>query len=116
MHPDWVENLQSECYEAGVPFFFKQWGEWLPINQMTEMELNSIHKSNRIAKVGEDQDVLHEVFGTRCTVPATVVGTDGTCFAVTDPRAFQPGREGMTVFRVGTRKAGCKLNGKEWQA
>ncbi len=30
MHPDWVRFLQSECHCAGVPFFFKQWGEWLP--------------------------------------------------------------------------------------
>jgi protein gp37 len=30
MHPEWVRFLQSECHCAGVPFFFKQWGEWLP--------------------------------------------------------------------------------------
>lgn len=30
MHPDWARSLRSQCAEAGVPFFFKQWGEWLP--------------------------------------------------------------------------------------
>lgn len=30
MHPDWVRSLRDQCQEAGVPFFFKQWGVWLP--------------------------------------------------------------------------------------
>lgn len=28
MHPDWVRSIRDQCVEAGVPFFFKQWGEW----------------------------------------------------------------------------------------
>lgn len=31
MHPDWVRNIQRQCQEQNVPFFFKQWGEWRPI-------------------------------------------------------------------------------------
>lgn len=30
MHPDWARDLRDQCYEEGIPFFFKQWGEWLP--------------------------------------------------------------------------------------
>lgn len=30
MHPDWARALRDECQAAGVPFFFKQWGEWAP--------------------------------------------------------------------------------------
>jgi len=30
MHPDWVRKVRDQCVAAGVPFFFKQWGEWLP--------------------------------------------------------------------------------------
>lgn len=30
MHPDWARRIQVECQRAGVPFFFKQWGEWQP--------------------------------------------------------------------------------------
>ena len=33
MHPAWVRYLRDECAAAGVPFLFKQWGEWLPSNQ-----------------------------------------------------------------------------------
>ena len=30
MHPAWARSLRDECAPAGVPFFFKQWGEWAP--------------------------------------------------------------------------------------
>ncbi|MFC3097335.1 DUF5131 family protein [Alteraurantiacibacter palmitatis] len=30
MHPDWARSLRDQCAAAGVPFFFKQWGEWFP--------------------------------------------------------------------------------------
>ncbi len=28
MHPDWVRSIRDQCAAAGVPFFFKAWGEW----------------------------------------------------------------------------------------
>lgn len=28
MHPDWARSIRDQCQAAGVPFFFKQWGEW----------------------------------------------------------------------------------------
>lgn len=30
VHPDWVRSLRDQCEAAGVPFLFKQWGEWHP--------------------------------------------------------------------------------------
>lgn len=30
MHPDWVRSVRDQCAAAGVPFTFKQWGEWAP--------------------------------------------------------------------------------------
>lgn len=32
MHPDWARGLRDQCAAAGVPFFFKQWGEWAPMD------------------------------------------------------------------------------------
>ena len=29
-HPEWFRSLRDQCAAAGVPFFFKQWGEWAP--------------------------------------------------------------------------------------
>lgn len=28
MHPEWARTLRDQCQTAGVPFHFKQWGEW----------------------------------------------------------------------------------------
>lgn len=30
MHPDWARQLRDQCQAAGVAFFFKQWGEYVP--------------------------------------------------------------------------------------
>ncbi len=30
MHPDWARSLRDQCVAAGVPFLFKQWGEFAP--------------------------------------------------------------------------------------
>jgi protein gp37 len=30
MHPAWARLLRDQCAAAGVPFLFKQWGEWAP--------------------------------------------------------------------------------------
>lgn len=32
MHPHWARDLRDQCAAAGVPFLFKQWGQWSPGN------------------------------------------------------------------------------------
>jgi len=32
-HPDWFRSLRDQCREAGVPFHFKQHGEWIATSQ-----------------------------------------------------------------------------------
>ena len=34
MHPDWARRLRDQCQSAGMPFFFKQWGEYCSPSQM----------------------------------------------------------------------------------
>lgn len=31
MSPDWARCLRDQCRAAGVPFLFKQWGDWVPM-------------------------------------------------------------------------------------
>lgn len=33
MNQAWARSARDQCVKAGVPFFFKQWGEWLPVSQ-----------------------------------------------------------------------------------
>lgn len=33
MHVQWARMIRDDCWFAGVPFFFKQWGEWVHDSQ-----------------------------------------------------------------------------------
>jgi protein gp37 len=33
VHPSWIRFIRDKCEAAKVPFLFKQWGEWAPIDQ-----------------------------------------------------------------------------------
>jgi protein gp37 len=43
MHPDWARTLRDQCAAAGVPFLFKQWGEFAP----TERTMAEVAKSQK---------------------------------------------------------------------
>lgn len=40
MHPSWARLLRDQCAAAGVPFFFKQWGEWRIKSEVDPTALN----------------------------------------------------------------------------
>lgn len=53
MHPDWARTIRDECIWAGIPFFFKQWGQWSPkLNGLTEYGKGELLKrgSGRVAR------------------------------------------------------------------
>lgn len=56
MHPDWVRSLRDQCKAAGVPFFFKQWGEYMPYETIEPGEV----KINRI-KMADPKAVMYRV-------------------------------------------------------
>ena len=93
MHPGWVGGLRNQCQAAGVPFFFKQWGEWLPFHDIG----------------GPEGD------GVKFSVP------DSTPVCLVKPygRVIRPycGNDapGQQMARVGKKLAGCKLDGREWK-
>ena len=35
---DWMRSARDQCEQAGVAFFFKQWGEWAPASQLPDDE------------------------------------------------------------------------------
>lgn len=44
MHPAWVRSLRDQCAAEGVPFFFKQWGEWAHVGASGAGSAGEIHK------------------------------------------------------------------------
>ncbi len=48
-HPDWFRSVRDQCQAAGVPFFFKQWGEYLPDTDWAARVVRSWRKETRSA-------------------------------------------------------------------
>jgi protein gp37 len=40
MHPDWSRSLRDQCVSAGVPFLFKQWGQYAPCERWAPGSVN----------------------------------------------------------------------------
>jgi len=34
MHPNWARSARDFCQGNQIPFFFKQWGEWAPVDHL----------------------------------------------------------------------------------
>lgn len=87
MHADWVRGIRDDCQAAAVPFFFKQWGAWIPDNQ-----LRDAHAGPRLSKA-----------------PFGALSVSG------DWRpGYFTSRSDEAVFRLGKRVTGRMLDGREW--
>ena len=53
MHPDWARSLRDQCQEAGVAYFFKQWGEYIEAGRQVDLEGNWITTSTVMQRVGK---------------------------------------------------------------
>jgi protein gp37 len=54
MHPDWARSIRDQCKYAGVPFFFKQWGEWIDFENMPseyQLKLKRGEANHRIVNI-----------------------------------------------------------------
>ena len=96
MHPVWVRSLRNQCEGAGVAFFFKQWGEWKPISDMTEAEYDRLYDP----APQRDPEAVR-----RCRVSNIQLQDDGEV-------GFRS--HSMLMFRVGKHAAGRQLDGRTW--
>lgn len=100
MHPDWVRSIRDQCQEAGVPFFFKQWGEWKPISEMSEGELDALYWPAPV----RDPEAMR-----RCKVAKRAIGYD------TEEHWREiDGHMSFPTFKVGKHRSGRLLDGREW--
>ena len=95
MHPDWVRGLRDQCQQAGVPFFFKSWGEWLPCSQCAD----------------DDPHIERLSY----SAPYTEIGDDGIMdMDIGEGVICRNGVSTEQIFRVGKRRAGRLLDGRTW--
>lgn len=91
MHPDWARSLRDQCEAAGVPFLFKQWGEWA---QTAESPVHP--EATRLP-------------GNLCRVTRDGVTADHYVAISTNG-----GRRRYELRRVGKKAAGRLLDGRTW--
>lgn len=49
MDVEWVRSIRDQCQAAGVAFFFKQWGNWLHLDQMTADGFRDVDAAHNVA-------------------------------------------------------------------
>jgi protein gp37 len=96
MHPAWARSLRDQCVAAGVPFFFKQWGEWA---DSTAVDPKPRAIEDRIFT--SDGEVLGAGGGRGSAACGMVEG---------DWRE----RGAAWMSRVGKKAAGRELDGRTW--
>lgn len=92
MHPDWARSLRDQCQAAGVPFLFKQWGEWMPETAMT--------LEQRMRDCGQLECLFTKLDGSTHWIDPD----DHTPYDASDVR----------MVKVGKKAAGRLLDGREW--
>jgi hypothetical protein len=89
MHPAWARQIKDDCRICGVPFFFKQWGEFLP-----SLRGACMHPSSEGAQ--GPARLLDRVDIWKC----------GLCGMLHD--------HDFDFVKVGKKEAGRLLDGVEW--
>lgn len=51
MDPNWARSLRDQCTDAGIPFFFKQWGEWCRSEQMPQDTARDLDAAINLAQM-----------------------------------------------------------------
>lgn len=95
MHPDWARSLRDQCAAAGVPFLFKQWGEWVRADQHPDQTNDSLYT--------RDLSQLRH--------PSAAIDATGATRAHADDLPHQA--TASCVHRVGKKAAGRLLDGAE---
>lgn len=106
-HPNWFRRLRDQCEAAGVPFFFKQWGEWAS----GATDLRTGEMAFREYQRYEDWLAKPQwINGGICLDAAGRELKRGSDFK----RANEAGQFPVTVMhRVGKEAAGCRLDGRQ---
>lgn len=84
MHPDWARSLRDQCVDAGMPFHFKQWGEWAALVHPDDAGAE-LYVQREDGRTATDDDLFHISTG-----------------------------HWWGVRRVGKKRAGRLLDGRTW--
>ena len=74
MHPFWVRRLRDDCEAEQVPFFFKQWGAWVPAGQFASAAIPADPFVRKLSLRGKVSDVENDFNVTICRVGKEAAG------------------------------------------
>lgn len=57
MHPQWARSLRDQCAAAGVPYFFKQWGEHLCVEDRFSEGVRWVSDNSLYEELAMDRNV-----------------------------------------------------------
>ncbi|BCH56027.1 hypothetical protein RvVAR031_36370 [Agrobacterium vitis] len=101
MHPDWARSLRDQCAAAGVPFLFKQWGEWWEVDSDAR-----------------DENGNHRVIETDSHEAIELWDAKTDCLLTKDAARYTPdtlpeNTPARLMTRLGKKAAGRMLDGIE---
>jgi protein gp37 len=53
--PQWVRMLRDQCLEAGIPFHFKQWGNWAPRDCPQETRVHLLPSGEKLVRLNKKE-------------------------------------------------------------
>jgi protein gp37 len=56
--PAWVEGLRFQCAQAQIPFHFKQWGEWAPVDRDSGDIIVGVQPMKRLGKTSAGHGLM----------------------------------------------------------
>ena len=52
-HPDWHRVTRDFCHRNSIAYYFKQWGAWVPANDLPSEQAESLELQNRYERLGD---------------------------------------------------------------
>ncbi|CDN87365.1 Gp37Gp68 family protein [Hydrogenophaga intermedia] len=98
MHPDWARGLRDQCQAAGVPFLFKQWGEFCEQDDGVGATL-----------LCQEGDPDYHSEAAKCAAFISHAG-----HVVSSMDDSEPGVRYRGMLRPGKKAAGRQLDGRTW--
>lgn len=100
MHRAWAQSLRDQCAAADVPFFFKQWGEWIDADQWLDQLIFPVWVDGKPWRPARPLNLEDAATLARLCNRAAPIRTTS----------------GAILLKVGKHAAGCLLDGREWMA
>jgi protein gp37 len=100
MHPDWARSIRDQCQAAGVPFFMKQWGEWLIGEPGEEEYLTAFQDGSDFANISDGADIMLDAACEHRGAPNHLW------------KNYWASGDGHLLKRAGKKAAGRLLDGK----